>query len=131
MRVKELRDLADRLERFESVKDWKLEIYTKRSQSDHTLTSYYRYLNGFSEFTGLNPDEMVESARKDQKAVEKQINRYLATYIDRGKLRASVYAFSVLQSLFKHVGDISIKTCQPQTDKGRKSSKRCFGMHLL
>lgn len=47
MIVKELRELAESLECFQSVKDWKLEIYTKRSQSDHTLTSYYRYLDGF------------------------------------------------------------------------------------
>jgi len=100
---KPLKRLMDKLEIFESVRHWKHRVYTKRSRSRHTLSNYYRQLEKFWEFTGLDPDQMVEEYRKAIEShrrvhFESKIDSFVASYIERGTLRQARYVHAILSS---------------------------------
>jgi len=116
-----LKRLMGRLERFESVQRWKLRVYTKRSRSLHTLSAYYPRLDKFWQFTGMNPDQMVEKYRKairDGRRVdfESKIDAFTGSYIQSGKLVEARYIHAVLSSFFKASG-ITVETEPPKDSK--------------
>jgi len=118
---KRFKALMSRLERFESVQRWKLKVYTKRSRSLHTLSAYYPRLDKFWQFTGLNPDQMVEeylrAIEKGRRVgFESRIDSFTGRYIQSGKLAEARYMHVVLSSFFKASG-ITVETEPPKDSR--------------
>ena len=118
---KPLKRLMEKLEVFESVQRWKHRVYTKRSRSWHTLSNYYRQLEKFWQFTGSDPDQMVEEYRKSIEShrrvdYESKIDSFVANYIERGTLRQARYLHAILSSFFKASG-ITVETDAPKDSR--------------
>jgi len=103
--------------RFESSRRWLNAILAERTGSRYTLKNYTSALWKFSEYTGMNPDELIQFAKRDRRKLEDALREFIIHIQQKYGLKRSSLASYVasIRSFFKF-NEINLRVKQPKSD---------------
>jgi len=103
---------------FESSRRWINGVLAERTGSNYTVKGYVFALWDFCQFAGLNPDELVDLARRDRSRVEDMVREWVVKRQKERKLKRSSIAYSYvapIKSFFRY-NDVRLRVKQPKSD---------------
>jgi len=105
-------------EKYSSVRTWKKNLASKsfnKEITDNAWTSKRTYFRKFLKFTGMNPDELIELAKKDNESMMDLVDNFYRQLIKTiQKSSASNACYSVLRGFFSNNGVITQFWCSPK-----------------